>query len=72
MSGGEKWCFTPSIMELWKRGSYWRLLVIRFSCGKNLCSWRLVEVVKMMILEKWQKVFVVGLGKKINSNCHGN
>ena len=50
-------------MELWKRGSYWRLLVIRFSCGKSLGSWRLVEEVKMMILEKWQKVFVDGLGK---------
>ena len=23
----------------------------------------------MMILGKWQKVFVVGLGKKINSTC---
>ena len=69
---GGKWGFTPSIMELWKRGSYWRLLVIRFSCGKNLGSWRLVEEVKMMILEKWQKVFVVGLGKQINSTCHEN
>ena len=26
----------------------------------------------MMILEKWQKVFVVGLGKKINPTCHEN
>jgi len=26
----------------------------------------------MVILEKWQKVFVVGLGKKINSTFHEN
>ena len=37
------------------------------SCGTKLSPRRLVEEVKMMILEKWQKVFVVGLGKKINS-----
>ena len=44
----------------------------RRSCGKKLSSRRLVEEVKIMILGKWQKVFVVGLGKKINSTCHEN
>ena len=29
-----------------------------------------MEVVKMMILEKWQKVFVAGLGKNMNSSYH--
>ena len=52
--------------------SYWRCKGTLRGCGKKLRSWRRVEVVKMMILEKWQKVFVVGLGKKINSTCHEN
>ena len=42
----------------------------RRGCGKKLSSRRLVEGVKMVFLEKWQKVFVVGLGKKMNSNSH--
>ena len=29
-----------------------------------------MEVVKLVFLEKWQKVFVVDLGKKMNSSCH--
>ena len=39
-------------------------------CGKEENSWRLVEVVKLVFWEKWQKVFVVDLGKKMNSSCH--
>ena len=35
------------------------------SCGKNLGSWRLVEEVKMMILEKWQKVFLLVWARKL-------
>ena len=42
------------------------------SCGKKIGSWRLVEVVKEVVLEILQKVFVVGLGKKINPTCHEN
>ena len=37
--------------------------------GKKLRSWRRVEVVKTGVLVKWQKVFVAGLGKNMNS-CH--
>ena len=64
--------FHPSITELRPGKSYWRCKGTLRGCGKKLRSWRRVEVVKMMILEKWQKVFVVGLGKKINSTCHEN
>ena len=64
--------FHPSIIELRPGKSYWRCKGTLRGCGKKLRSWRRVEVVKMMILEKWQKVFVVGLGKKINSTCHEN
>ena len=39
-------------------------------CGKTLSPWRLVEEVKVMLLENWQKVFVAGLGKKMHSSCH--
>ena len=64
--------FHPSIIELRLGKSYWRFEKTRRRCGKKLSSRRLVEEVKMMILGKWQKVFVVGLGKKINSTCHEN
>ena len=40
------------------------------SCGKKIGSWRLVELVKKVVLEILQKVFVVDLGKKMNSSCH--
>ena len=64
--------FHSSIIELRPGKSYWRCKGTLRGCGKKLRSWRRVEVVKMMILEKWQKVFVAGLGKKINSTCHEN
>ena len=44
----------------------------RRGCGKKWRPWRRVEEVKTGVLVKWQKVFVVGLGKKINSTCHEN
>ena len=40
------------------------------SCGKNIGSWRLVEVVKNEILVKWQKVFDACLVKQMNSIWH--
>ena len=40
------------------------------SCGKNIGSWRLVEVVKNGILVKWQKVFDACLVKQMNSIWH--
>ena len=39
-------------------------------CGKNIGSWRLVEVVKNGILVKWQKVFDACLVKQMNSISH--
>ena len=33
------------------------------SCGKKIGPWRLVEVVKKVVLEILQKVFDIGLGK---------
>ena len=41
--------------------------MIRFTCGKNLRLRGIVKGVKMMILEKWQKVFDADLGKQKNS-----
>ena len=42
----------------------------RRGCGKKLSLPRIVEGVKTVVFAKCQKVFVVGLGKKMNSNCH--
>ena len=68
-----KWgCFTPQSLS-WGQG---RVTGDRRRLGGAVVkSWGHGEEwkrSKMMILEKWQKVFVVGLGKKINSNCHEN
>ena len=49
--------FHPPIMELRCWGSYWRLLVTQWACGKKLRLWRKVKVVKMEVLEFLQKVF---------------
>ena len=38
--------------------------------GKKWRPWRRVEEVKVVVLVKWKKVFVAGLGKKMNSSCH--
>ena len=37
------------------------------SCGKNIGSWRLLEMVKNGILVKWQKVFDACLVNQMNS-----
>ena len=42
----------------------------RWGCGKKDNSWRLVEGVKVVFSEKWHKVFVVDLVKKMNSSYH--
>ena len=55
--------FYPSIIELRPGKSYWRCKGPLRGCGKKLSSRRIVLVVKMVIFEKWQKVFDVGLGK---------
>ena len=60
----------PSIIELRLGKSYWRCKGTLRGCGKKLRPWRRVEVVKTRVLVKWQKVFVAGLGKKMNSSCH--
>ena len=62
--------FHPSIIELRPGKSYWRCKGTLRGCGKKLRPWRRVEVVKIGVLVKWQKVFVAGLGKKMNSSCH--
>ena len=62
--------FHPSIIELRLGKSYWRCKGTLRGCGKKLRPWRRVEVVKIGVLVKLQKVFVAGLGKKINSSCH--
>ena len=55
--------FHPSIIELRPVKSYWRCKGTLRGCGKRLSSRRIVLVVKMVIFEKWQKVFDAGLGK---------
>ena len=40
------------------------------SSGKKLTPFGLLEEVKVVVLVKGQKVFVVDLGKKMNSSCH--
>ena len=40
------------------------------SCGKKIGSWRLAELVKKVVLQILEKVFVVDLGKKMNSSYH--
>ena len=70
LSRERKWGFTPPIIELWISHCYWRCKGTRKGCGKKLRPWRRVEVVETGVLVKWQKVFVAGLGKKMNSYCH--
>ena len=62
--------FHPSIIELRPGKSYCRCKGTLRGCGKELSSRRLVLVVKMVIFEKWQKVFDNDLGQQMISNCH--
>ena len=69
-----KWCYPekksgslPPFIIASRTGNHTRG---RGGCGKKENSWRLVEVVKLVFLEKWQKVFVVDLGNNMNSSCH--
>ena len=54
--------FHPLIIEQWPGESYWRCKGTLRGCGKKLSSRRIVLVVKMVIFEKWQKVFDMVLG----------
>ena len=62
--------FHPPISELRTCHCYWWCKGTIRGCGKKLRPWRRVEVVKTVVLVKWEKVFVAGLGKKMNSSCH--
>ena len=55
--------FHPSIIELRPGKSYWRCKGTLRGCGKKLRPWRRVEEVKVVVLVKWQKVFVDGLDR---------
>ena len=60
--------FHPSIIGLRPGKSYWRCKGTWGSCGKKPSSRRTRKEVKVIVLENYQKVFDVFLGKQMISN----